>query len=147
MKKRTVKFPYSKTIEEAYELRVVKGEGCWGWLGYVNPGRGYAYLSSIAMHRWVLEKKLGRPLDPSEECRHLCGNAICTNPDHLAAGTAKENAQDKRTHGSYRLSEEETYGIRKLRGLLYQREIAQMFNITQSMVSRIQKGKAWNVNH
>jgi hypothetical protein len=154
-KKRTVKFPYTKTIEEAYELRVVKGEGCWGWLGYVNPGRGYAYLSSMAMHRWALEKKIGRPLAKGEQCRHLCGNAICTNPDHLEVGTQSDNEVDKQLHhngrfgsnGFHKLTAKDAEQIRMLRGTMYQREIAEMFNITQVMVSRIQTGKSWNVYH
>jgi hypothetical protein len=147
------KFPYTKSLSEAYELRVVRTDGCWGWIGYTNFG--YPMISSTKIHRWSLEQKLGRKLNSDEQCRHLCGNRLCTNPEHLDIGSQSDNELDKQRHfngkfgssSKYKLTAEDAEQIRKLRGTLFQREIAEMFNITQMMVSRIQTGKAWNVDH
>ena len=148
------RFPYTKSLSDAFELRVIRTNECWGWEGYVNPN-GYAYLGPTAMYKWSLEQKLGRKLKKGEQCRHLCGNHLCTNPEHLEVGSQSDNESDKQTHFEgkfgnnprYKLTAEDAKQIRKLRGKLLQREIAERFNITQVMVSRILTGKAWNVDH
>ena len=76
-------------------------DGCWGWKGALGT-TGYPVVSeaqgrkssTVRVHRWRLEQKLGRPLKPGEVVRHTCDNPICTNPDHLIPGTQKQNVHD-----------------------------------------------------
>ena len=156
--KRAVKFPYGLPVQEAFELRVVRSDDpdeCWDWRGSVT-GRGYPQCPPYGKaHRWSLEQLLGRKLMPSEQCRHLCGNRLCTNPRHLAVGANSDNERDKPLHfngkfgvsNRYKLTQNDANEIRSLSGKLLQREIAALYGITQMMVSRITTGKAWNVNH
>lgn len=156
--KRTVKFPYGLPIQEAFELRVIRSEDpheCWGWKGSMT-GKGYAQCPPYGKaYRWSLEQSLGRKLKSNEVCRHLCGNRLCTNPHHLAVGTNSDNERDKPSHfegkfgvsNRYKLTQDDADKIRSLSGKLLQREIAEMYGITQVMVSRIITGKAWNVNY
>ena len=71
--------------------------GCFLWLGSVNGG-GYARMSINSkltlIHRYVLEEKLGRKLLPKEHALHSCDVPSCINPDHLHAGSHKQNMKE-----------------------------------------------------
>ena len=48
---------------------------------------------------------------------HLCGNGKCSNPKHLYWGTASENINDRKTHGTFVSAYERTlkkYGKEKI---------------------------------
>jgi len=81
---------------------------------------------------------------------HKCDNRACINPDHLFLGTHKENARDRsrkgRSNNRIPMSEEKVLSIRKLKGLCPQYEIASIFGISQSFVSRIQNNKRWSLD-
>lgn len=49
---------------------------------------------SKSLPRIVLEKKIGRPLLPGMQTRHLCFNKRCIEETHLAEGTKQENMLD-----------------------------------------------------
>ena len=62
-----------------YERRVVRNsEGCWGWTGLLTT-KGYAFWRTgrrvaqrtIYAHRYALEQKLRRPINPEMEVDHL----------------------------------------------------------------------------
>ena len=52
-------------------------------------------------HRYALERKLGRELEPGEVARHTCDNPICVNPDHLLPGTQRDNVDDMMRRGRH----------------------------------------------
>lgn len=92
------------------------------------------------------------PCPPGEECRHLDGIAWHDAADNLAWGTRVENAADRRRHGTAPVGEAngrasltkvQIEEIRTLKGTMRQRDIAARFGITQSHVSRIQRGAQW----
>lgn len=99
----------AKTEEEfiayCHSRSVITERGCWEWRGptenfrNIKPGqRGYAYATfkgkRVRLHRWMLARKLGRPLTATEQACHECDNPPCWNPEHLEPGTNAQNHID-----------------------------------------------------
>ena len=57
---------------------------------------------SLDVHRLLLERKLGRHMEPWEHTRHICHRRNCINPDHLIPGSAKDNSRDRDRAGRQR---------------------------------------------
>ena len=107
------------------------------------------------VHHLVLEAFIG-PRPPGAGTRHLDGDPSNNQPSNLKWGTQGENLEDMRKHGNQvrgtkhghaKLTEDNVNEIKALKGKLYQREIAKMFGITQTMVGKIHRGKAWKHLH
>ncbi len=111
-------------------------------------------LRAAYIHRLVLETFVG-PCPPGMQCRHLDGNSQNNRLDNLCWGTPKEDAEDKRRHGtllvgsknhasklSYEIAEE----MRRLyaTGDYKQSDIASMFGVTQSAVSAVVLRLRWS---
>lgn len=81
-------------------------DACWPWTGrriwsgygsFREGGRG---SRSIGAHRFALQLKLGRPLRPDEQARHVvCDNPPCVNPAHLEPGVHTDNMADMTAKG------------------------------------------------
>lgn len=109
----------------------------------------------------MLAHKLGRDLNEGMQANHHCDRQTCVNPDHLYEGTQQENIDDAIRRGRARvyppgpshgedngmsvLTDISVLAIRALarEGNMYQREIAALFNVTQSTVSLLRRGKVW----
>lgn len=71
---------------------IEKGDrGCWLWLG--GASNGYAQIRSRNAGRFILDLVLGEMPAGRWACHH-CDTPRCINPDHLYAGTPKNNARD-----------------------------------------------------
>src|SRR6185295_3608021 len=86
---------------------------------------------------------------------HKCNNPPCCNPRHLYAGTYLDNTRDKIAAGTQykippqrglkcpasKLNEEQVKLIREsdIKGV----ELARMFGVTKSAISRVRKGLSW----
>ncbi len=87
-------------IIDRYMDRVDEAEdGCWYWTGASNEGRGVASYGGTRMYAYALFYMLFFNRVPLGDVRHLCGNKVCVNPDHLCPeGYATQNTLDTRFH-------------------------------------------------
>lgn len=95
--------------------RVQKSEGCWEWAGILTP-RNYGVFHfnkrRISAHRWSYQNANGVQLPSYVFVCHHCDNPKCVRPDHLFAGTAKDNTLDAARKG--RLASGPNHGRAKL---------------------------------
>ena len=134
---------------------------CWEWKESRNRsgyGRYRVGTERIAASRYALKTKVGDFDDALQAC-HTCDNPPCCNPHHRYAGTASENQKDAydRGHRMIRvppslgeenanatLSEEDVKSIANLIvGGMNNREIADIYGVTDSAISLIRIKKNW----
>ena len=101
---------YSRTKYAGFGRKVVVD---WYPLKGHAAKKGYVTISmshegkkvTKAVHRLVCMAFHGMPPTPTAETRHLDGNGANNVPTNLCWGTAVENWQDKRTHGTASVGE------------------------------------------
>ena len=135
--------------------------GCWLWTGACGADN-YPRITigsltdktkrSVRVSRFVCEAFHGLP--DGMHALHKCDNTICINPDHLYAGTAKQNTKDciermRRTQikrGSENvmavLTEEQVLSIRSSseKGV----DLAEQYGVSQASISLIKNRKVWS---
>jgi hypothetical protein len=121
--------------------------GCWLWVG-VTDRIGYGRFSikqqSLVAHRisWKLFKG---PLPEGLFILHHCDTPSCVNPNHLYAGTYKDNMQDMVRRGRQgrrsKLIEKQAIEIKN--SLLSTTEIAKVFKVSPSTIRDIRRGRRW----
>lgn len=71
---------------------------CWEWLGNTN-NKGYgmfsvnSFVGKKLAHRLSYESVNGK-IPEGMHIMHSCDNPCCVNPNHLSAGTHRDNMQD-----------------------------------------------------
>lgn len=125
-------------------------------MGYGRIGRGAKGQGNEYVHRvsWMIHKgRLPRGLF----VLHKCDVPLCVNPDHLFVGTQADNMRDMsqkgrgrkiglkgQDHGSAKLTEKQVIKVRRLYASgLRQVDVAKLFNIGQSHVSKLIRGESW----
>ena len=129
--------------------------GCWLWAGAVgSDGRGLFRLGSQGSpekaHRAAWKLLVG-PIPTFDGHHgmcicHRCDNPICVNPAHLFLGTQLDNMRDmnaKGRNGRTKLTGKSVASIRALAGHVAQCDIAEMFSVTQGVVSKIIRRATW----
>ncbi|MEN3234743.1 hypothetical protein PUR29_14170 [Methylobacterium ajmalii] len=132
-------------------------DDCLYWPFYVDAqGRASITINKKPKRvaRVICEMVHGVPPDDRPEAAHSCGNGHlgCISPKHLRWANHSENMIDRIQHGTHnrgerhpeaKLSEADIVKIRQMRGILSQRKIAKMFDISPGHVSDIQTRKTW----
>ena len=83
------------------------GDDCLMW-PYFCDHNGYAKISLDGVQKFACRVACtivhGEPPTPKHQAAHSCGKGRqgCVNPRHLRWATAKENAADKKLHGTHR---------------------------------------------
>lgn len=115
---------------------------CLEWRGAVT-GMGYGSMRHDGrvrdVHVVAWEEEYG-PVPPGRELDHLCRIPLCFDTTHLEAVTHAENM---RRGSQAKLTAEQARTIRLERGKVTQRELAERFGVSVSLVKNIHTNRAW----
>ena len=147
----------SRPLAVRFWEKVKKCRGCWEWLGTKIPN-GYGQLWNEKRHHnahrvsWQLHYgKIPKGL----LVLHTCDNRSCVNPSHLFLGTNQDNTDDMFRKGRENpprgnrqpLAKLSPTKVREIRGLVAQgitrRELAKLFHVSASSISRVASGEIW----
>ncbi len=131
----------------------VNESGCWVTrVGKDSDGYGVTKFHGKhrRVHRFAYETWVG-PIPDGKQINHHCDNPPCINPEHLYAGTSKENMQDAWRRGRHT---PETIGkltwevVREIRaefatGNYTKAALALRYGVTDVTVGHIVRGKTW----
>ncbi len=88
----------TESVEKRFWDKVEKTDSCWNWKGAPDRITGYGSLKIDGLKRsshrisYVIHKG---DIPENMMILHNCHNPSCVNPDHLRAGTARDNSQDE----------------------------------------------------
>lgn len=122
---------------------------CWIWRGHLASG--YGRFRGERAHRYAYQLHKG-PIPDGLMIRHLCGNKLCVNPQHLEVGTMADNAQDGirlgetlrgSKNGKAKISENDARYIYDNPDRLTGAQLARKFGVSAATICLIRQGKRW----
>lgn len=144
-------------------MTVNRKSGCWEWTGTTRDGYGRMTVGSrtdgtrrsVSAHRVAYELKNGEIPAGMEVC-HKCDNPACINPEHLFAGTKRDNAADRDAKGRHFALNGEEHPASKLtkrivrdarwerayRGTSFQ-ELARKYGVSKTTIRNAVIGETW----
>jgi hypothetical protein len=142
---------YQELIRESVKIL---DSGCWIWQRD-KDGRGYGRIMVGGIrhkaHRLSFESFKG-PIAHGMHICHTCDIPSCVNPDHLFAGTAKDNVQDCKQKGRLNRAKGERNGRAKLSApqveLIRQSKernaaLARQFGVSNVLIGLVKRGLCW----
>ena len=148
-----------KTLQERFEAKFVKSDGCWEWgAGKVLDGYGHFSIAGVAQraHRVAYQLYVGEIPEGMCVCHH-CDNPGCVNPSHLFLGTTADNMRDRENkgrgirpmntgekHGHSKLTEAQVIEIRaKHSSGARVVDLAKEFGVAHQTISKIVHRRTW----
>jgi hypothetical protein len=151
-----------RLTDEMFLSHVVRGEGCWEWIGNRNSS-GYGITRGrIRAHRMSYELFCS-PIPVGALVLHRCDNPPCVRPDHLFLGTQQDNMSDmiaKRRHWVWRRPgniprgeshHNSTLRVEQMRAIRFlrlagasSRQVARAFAMSKTNVLDICSGRSWS---
>lgn len=145
--------------------KVQRTDSCWIWTACKND-KGYGNLrirgKGCLAHRVAYQFTFG-DIPKGMNVLHKCDNPACVNPNHLWLGTLADNNRDMIAKGRARLgigkgnhfskprrgNKLTVENVREIRNRVAngerQQDIADLFGITNSLVSTIASRKRWAI--
>lgn len=133
---------------------IVGPDDCWLWSGTTSGNYGFFYLKNVkrTIPAHVVSFMIAHGLDtmPELDVMHKCHNGLCSNPSHLYIGTHKQNMLDRElakrgNRSTSKLCIEQIKCVRQfIAAGVKQRLIGNMFNVDQSVISKIKSGTRWS---
>lgn len=143
-------------IVKRFWVNVKKTNKCWEWqLGKDKNGYGIFTIKGHSYKAHRISYQIINGKIPEKMCiLHKCDNPLCVRPDHLFLGTLADNSIDMVMKGrslfgeKNRKSKLKDSDILKIRSIynknkITQTEIANIFNVTQSMIGFIVRKENW----
>lgn len=149
----------SQPIEARFWSKVEKTEGCWLWTSNRAGGRNGGRYGQFGITVNGVQKMRGAhvvsyelaygPVPDGLEVMHECHNSLCVRPDHLKAGTRRENVRASADAGHYHVARPKrqklTPGhVAELRSLAASGApgvwLAERFGISETYVSFLVRG-------
>lgn len=134
---------------------IIKENGCWISTSHSLDSKGYVQIRQgnklTRGHRRIYEALVNAIPKGLNVC-HSCDNRACINPEHLWLGTTADNVQDKvnkdrqckaENHGRVKLTTKQAKAIKRLKGIILQKELAKRFNVTKHTIANIQRERNW----
>jgi hypothetical protein len=139
--------------------KVDKNGQCWKWKAATNAN-GYGIFGinrgCKLAHRVSYEMAHG-PIPEGLCVCHTCDNKPCVNPAHLWVGTVADNNADRdrkgrasggglkgQDHSQAKLTADDVENIRANEMNLTQRELGEIFGVSQTLISHIIRRKIWS---
>lgn len=125
----------------------VNDNGCWECNSHSRDASGYYKVTrrhshETLMHRYIYELHKGL-IRGDKVIKHICNNKRCINPDHLEAGSQKENIIEAHRDGlkKCKLTDDQIRAIRRSRKKKSQ--LAIEYDVSDSLIRDIKTRRAY----